>query len=300
MKQVIDGGGGGGGFILPTDEEVEVAEALLMIPKLSAKRELINRFSFTWGVKKKRSVLVSKSESSPSPLPEKVTAEEADKSPSTPLNFLPSGSDGVDKRKTSSSSGKRSLKRKATDDLVESYNRMQQEREILLKETKAMKILHQELSSKNLELKAIIQKVNYSRNIKDFHVWNKSMKIYDQQSYPQITMFAPPTQQQQQQRCQQLVVDPNNGKLMAVSCSGNSHGGGRFGMINQMDPRVKMQGEAYDFMGCSQPLDQSKYLMMDNDLRMRTAAAAARKRRILRMKENKNALLALKLARGSR
>ncbi|MFS7931504.1 hypothetical protein Hanom_Chr04g00356751 [Helianthus anomalus] len=71
-------------------------------------------------------------------------------------------------------------------------------------------------------------------------------------------------------------------------------------MINQMDPCVKMQGEAYDFMGCSQPLDQSKYLMMDNDLRMRTAAAAARKRRILRMKENKNALLALKLARGSR
>ncbi|KAJ0669697.1 hypothetical protein HanOQP8_Chr13g0465601 [Helianthus annuus] len=294
MKQIIDGGGGD--FILPTDEEVEVAEALLMIQKLSAKEELINRFSFTWGLKKKRSVLVSKSESSPSPLPEKVTAEEADKSPSTPLNFLPSGSDGVDKRKTSSS-GKRSLKRKATDDLVESYNRMQQEREILLKETKAMKILHQELSSKNLELKAIIQQVNYSRNIKDFHVWNKSMKIYDQQSYPQITMFAPPTQQQ---RCQQLVVDPNNGKLLAVSCSGNSHGGGRFGMINQMDPRVKMQGEAYDFMGCSQPLDQSKYLMMDNDLRMRTAAAAARKRRILRMKENKNALLALKLARGSR
>ncbi|KAI7726432.1 hypothetical protein M8C21_026186 [Ambrosia artemisiifolia] len=288
---------------LPTEDEVKVANILLTFPKIILKSELINRYSFTWGVKKKRSVL--NSSVSPSPLPlterrvgedvtEKVTAADADKSPSTPLSFLPSGSgsDCVDKRKSkTSSSGK---KRKATNDLVESYNRMHQEREILLKETKAMKTLHQELSSTNRELKAIIQKVNYTRNIEDFHKWSKSMKIFDQQSYPQITMFAPPTTQQQQlqQRCQHFV---------AVSCSGNSHSGGGFGMFNQVDPRVKIiNGEAYDFMGCSQPLDQSKYLMMDNDLRMRTAAAAARQRRIMRRKENKNASLALKLSRGSR
>ncbi|KAI3816994.1 hypothetical protein L1987_10780 [Smallanthus sonchifolius] len=306
MKQIVNGGGRGR-LRLPTEEEVEVVEILLSLPAIFAKSELINRRGLTWGGKKKRSELGLKSESSPSTLrqvgvstPEKLTAGEADKSPSTPLCFLPSGSgsDGSGNRNPPSPV-KKSSKRKAADDLVESYNRMQQEQENLLRERKAMKTLHQELASKNLELKAILQKVNYSRNIEDFHQWNNSIKIIDQKSYhPQITMFAPPTPQQQHQHCQQLVVDPNNGKLVAVSYSGKSHGGDRFGLFNQVDQRVKIHGEAYD-VASSQPLDQSQYLVMDSDVRVRNSAAA-RRRRILRMKANKNASLAIKLSRGCR
>ncbi|XP_076937938.1 uncharacterized protein LOC143605855 [Bidens hawaiensis] len=266
MKQIMNGGGGGGGLRIPTAAEAQVAEILINM------RELIKRRSFTWGMKKKRSVLVSKSESetrrrvgggSPEKVAAAVVAAEADKSPTTPLCFLPPV--------------KKNVKRKAADDLVESYNRMQQEKEILLRETKAMRTLHQGLTFKNMELKAIIQKVKFTRNIEDFHQWNNSRKIIDQQSYyPQISMFAPPTQQRQQ-HCQQLMVDPSNW------CSVNSHSGGRFGLFNQVDPRVKI----HDFMGCFQPLDQSKYMMVDNHLTVRSAAAAARQRRILRMKENK-------------
>ncbi|KAL8218439.1 hypothetical protein R6Q57_021812 [Mikania cordata] len=284
MKQIV--AGGGGRLRSPTEEEAEVAEILLTLTKIIEKSELLRRRRLTWGTKKKRSALVSKEESSPSP--EKVTAVEAGESPSTPLCFLPSGSgsDGSDKRKPPSSV-KKNFKRKATDDLMENYCKMQQEKEILLNETKAMKTLHQELTSANLELKAIIQKVNYSRN------------IIDHQSYhPQNAMFVPATPQHQ--HCQQLMVDPNNGKLVAVSSSGNSHSGGNFGLFNQIDPRVKIHGETFDFLASSQPLDQSKYCVMDNDPRVRTAAAA-RKMRMLRMKENKKDLLALKLSsRGCR
>ncbi|KAD2804566.1 hypothetical protein E3N88_37943 [Mikania micrantha] len=267
MKQIV--AGGGGRLRSPTEEEAEVAEILLTLPKIIEISEFLRRRRLTWGSTKKRSVLDSKEESSPSP--EKVTAVEAGESPSTPLCFLPSGSgsDGSDKRKPPSSV-KKNFKRKATDDLMENYCKMQQEKEILLKETKAMKTLHQELTSANLELKAIIQKVNYSRN------------IIDHQSYhQQNAIFVPPTPQ----RCQQLMV----------SSSGNSHSGGNFGLFNQIDPRVKIHGETFDFLASSQPLDQSKYCVMDNDPRVRTAAAA-RKMRMLRMKENKKALLALKLS----
>ncbi|KAI3730357.1 hypothetical protein L1987_61527 [Smallanthus sonchifolius] len=308
MKQIVNGGGGGRGRLrLPTEEEVEVVEILLSLPELIAKSELINRQGFTWGGKKKRSELGLKSESSPATIrqvsestPEKLTAGGADKSPSTPLCFLPSGSgsDGSGNGKPPSPV-KKSFKRKVTDDLVESYNRMLQEQENLMRERKAMKTLHQELASANLELKAMLQKVSYSRNIEDIHQWNNSIKTIDQKSYhPQITMFAPPTPQQHHQHCQQLVVDPNNGKLVAVSSSGNSHGGGRFGLFNQVDPRVKINGEAYD-VASSQPLDQSQYSVMDSDVRARNAAAA-RKNRISRMKANKNALMAIKLSKGCR
>ncbi|KAI3734377.1 hypothetical protein L6452_13845 [Arctium lappa] len=302
MKQSISGGGGG--WRIPKEDEVEVIEILLTLPKLIAKSELLSRYTFTWGRKKKRSVLVSKSESSPSThrridenTPEKLTAEEdADKSPSTPLCFLPSGSgsDGVDKPKQLSSLKKNS-KRKATDDLMEKYTGMQQEREILIRKIKAMETFRQELSAQNLQLKAKRQEINYSKNMEDFQLWNNSMTMnLDQQHYrQQITMFTPPQPQPQQQ--QQMMVDPNNGKVVAI----NSNNGGRFGLFNQIDPRVKIHGETYDFMASSQPLDQSKYLVMDNDLRVRTAAAA-RKRRIMRMKENKNSMLGLRLPRACR
>lgn len=304
MKQSINGGGGGG-WRIPKEDEVEVLEILLTLPKLIAKSEFLSRYTFTWGRKKKRSVLVSKSESSPSthrPIAEnrreKLTAADADKSPSTPLCFLPSGSgsDGATDKPKQPSSLKKSSKRKATDDLMEKYTGMQQQREILMRKIKAMETLRQELSAQNLELKAKRQEINYSKNIEDFQ---PSMKLnLDQQHYhQQITMFAPP--QPQQQYCQQLMVDPNNGKRVAMPCSSNSNNGGRFGLFNQIDPRVKIHGETFDFMTSSQPLDQNKYLVMDSDLRVRTAAAA-RKRRITRMKENKNSLLAMKLSRACR
>lgn len=312
MKQSISGGGGHGArWRIPKEDEVVVLEILLTIPKLIAKSEFLSRYTFTWGRKKKRSVLVSKSESSPSThrqidenIPEKLTAADADKSPSTPLCFLPSGSgsDGADKPKQTSSLKKNS-KRKATDDLMEKCTAIQQQREILIRKIKAMETLRQELSAQNLELKAKRQEINYSKNIEDFRLWNSSMTMnLDQQHYrQQITMFTPPPPQPQpqQQHCQQLMVDPNNGKLVAMPCSSNSKNGGRFGLFNQIDPRVKIHGETFDFMASSQPLDQSKYLVMDNDLRVRTAAAA-RKRRIMRMKENKNSLMAMKLSRACR
>ncbi|KAK9059905.1 hypothetical protein SSX86_020609 [Deinandra increscens subsp. villosa] len=290
MKQIVrtGGGGGRGRWRTPTEEEVEVVEILLSLPKLCAKSELIRRCSFDWGRKKKRSVLDSKSESLPSPSPltktpidegvtENVTAVEADKSPSTPLCFLPSGSgsDGADHRKPPSSAVRKVLKRKETDDLMDVYSKMQQEKEILKKKVKAMETLRQELTSQNLELKARGQKINYPRNMEDFNIWWNNMRAIDQQRcHQQITMFTPAPPHYYHH--QQLVVDPNNGKPVALSCSTNSNGGGRFGIFNQIDPRV---------MGSSQPLDQSKYLAMDNDLRARAAAAAARKRRKLRMKK---------------
>ncbi|KVH90404.1 uncharacterized protein LOC112521571 [Cynara cardunculus var. scolymus] len=306
MKQSISGGGG---WRIPKEDEVEVLEILLTLPKLIAKSELLSRYTFTWGRKKKRSVLVLKSESTPSThqqiddnRPEKLTAADADKSPSTPLCFLPSGSgsDGADKPKEPSSL-KKKFKRKATDDLLEKFTGMQQQREILIQKIRAMETLRQKLGAQNLELKAKRQEINYSKNIEDFRLWNNSMNMnLDQQHYhQQITMFAPPPQPQQQQHCQQLMVDPNNGKLVAMPCSSSSNNGGRFGLFNQIDSRVKIHGETFDFMASSQPLDQSKYLVMDNDLRIRTAAAA-RKRRIMRMKENKNSLMAMKLSRACR
>ncbi|XP_076943686.1 uncharacterized protein LOC143614012 [Bidens hawaiensis] len=175
---------------------------------------------------------------------------------------------------------------------MEMHNRMYQERDDLMKNVKATRTLHQELSYENMELKAKRQKLNYPRNMKeDIHLWNSPMKTSQQQCHQQITMFTPPTPQQQ--NCvQQLVVDPNNSKLVGVAKS-NGNGGGRFGLLNQIDPRVNIHLETYE------PLDQS-WLVMDNVLRFKNAAAAARKRRMLRIKENRSSLLALKLSRNRR
>ncbi|CAH1431043.1 unnamed protein product [Lactuca virosa] len=321
MKQSINGGGGGGvcggrGLKIPSEDEVEVISILINLPNLISKSELLSKYSFTWGRKKKRSVLVSKSESSPSThrqinesRPEKVKAAEDDKSPSTPLCFLPSGSgsDGAADKPKQHSSSKKHSKRKATNDLIERYHEMQQEREILVKKIKAMENHREELIAQNLELKRKRQEIN-TRNMDDLHLWNNSMRMnrdqqhYHRQQQQQITMYAPPpaaAPSQLQQHCQQFMVDPNNGKVVAVSCSGNSNNGGRFDFFNQIDARVKIQGETFDFMTPSQPLDQSKYLAMDNDQRVRSAAEA-RRYRFMRMKENKNSSSAMKLSRGCR
>ncbi|KAI3516947.1 hypothetical protein L1887_16123 [Cichorium endivia] len=317
MKQSISGGGGGGGcggrgWRIPSEDEVEVIEILLNLAKLVTKSELLSKYTFTWGQKKKRSALVSKSESSPSThrqinesRPEKLAAAEADKSPSTPLCFLPSGSgsDGAADKPKQHSFSKKNSKRKATDDLIERYNEMQQQKEILLRKIKAMETHHEELRAQNLELKRKRQEIN-PRNMDELQLWNNSIKTNrDQQHYhQQITMFAPPPPPPPPplpQHCQQFMVDPNNGKVMAVTCSSNSNSGGRFGFFNQIDPRVKIHGETFDFMSPSQPLDQSKYLVMDNNLRVRNAAEA-RKWRIMRMKENKNSSSAMKQSRGCR
>ncbi|KAJ9553934.1 hypothetical protein OSB04_017979 [Centaurea solstitialis] len=277
---------------IPREDEVEVIEALLTLPKLIAKSDFLSRYSFIWGRKKKRSVLDSKSESSPvthhrqidEDSPEKLTAavkdDDADKSPSTPLCFLPD-----DKSKQQSLSLKKIIKRKvllAADDLMEKYNGMQQENKILQRELKAMKALRQALGVQNLELKAKRQEVNYSKNMEDFRLWGSSSRTMnlDQQHFGhQITISS---------------SSHNN--------SNNNGVGGRFGLFNQIDPRGKKihHGETFDFMAASQPLDQSNYYVMDDDLRVRTAAAAARQRRIIRMKESKNSLLALKLSRACR
>ncbi|XP_076913472.1 uncharacterized protein LOC143572113 [Bidens hawaiensis] len=260
---------------LLTEDEVEVAQILLDLPKLFKREELINRYSFTWGRTKKRSV--------PPENTTAATAAEAGKSPSTPLCF-----DGGDRRKPPLV---KAFKRKARDDLMEMCNRMCQQRDDLMKKVKAMRTLHQELSYENMELKATRQKLNYPRSMEeDLHIWNSPMKTSQQHCHEQITMFTPQTPQQQ--HCvQQLVVDPNNSKLVGVAKS-NSNGGGRFGLLNQIDPRGNIHLETY------KPLDQSNWLVMDNVLRVRNAAAAARKRRMLRRKENKSSLLALKLSRN--
>ncbi|GJZ98050.1 hypothetical protein Tco_0670503 [Tanacetum coccineum] len=180
---------------------------------------------------------------------------------------------------------------------------MQEENDKLKRDIASMAQKKQELQAQNLELKAKKQKISNTRNMEDMQLWNNPMKVnIDQQvqqryhHQQQISMFAP--QQQQQQR-QQYVVDPNTGKVMtlSLSCSSNiNSGGSRFGLFNQIDPRV--QRETYDFMFKSQPLDHGKYMVID-DLRARNCAAA-RKRRIIRMKENKNSLLNMRLSRGSR
>ncbi|XP_071733111.1 uncharacterized protein [Rutidosis leptorrhynchoides] len=296
--------GGGDRFTIPAVEDVELVEILLTLPKLISKSEFLSQYSFEWGCKKKRSVLVSKQDSSPlnhrkidESSPAAAPAEEADKSPVTPFCFLPSGSgsdDGDGNKSKQLLSIKKTLKRKATDDLTERCNKMQQENEVLATNIKAMKIRHQQLTSQNLELKAKRQEIIYPRNIvQDFQSWGKSIKLNVDQQYcyqQQSPMFAPPPQH--------WMIDPN---LVAVSCSSNS--GSRFGLFNHIDPRVKkIHGETYDFMALSQPLDQSRYLLMDNDLRVRTAAAAAaRKRRMMRIKENKNnSLLGMKVSKGCR
>lgn len=125
--------------------------------------------------------------------------------------------------------------------------------------------------------------------MENVQLWDNPMKInhYHHQQQKQMTMFTPLQQQSlQQHRQQQLIVDPNSGKLVAMSCNNNSNGGGSFGLFNQIETRVNIQGETYDFMALSQPLDQNNYKLMDKDLKVRNAAAA-RKRRIMRMKEIK-------------
>nr|XP_043613638.1 uncharacterized protein LOC122585576 [Erigeron canadensis] len=163
---------GGGAFRMPAEKEVEVAGILLNLPKLISKYEILSQYSFTWGSKKKRSFLPSSLLKNQRPvddqgLPEKVTAAEATQSPSTPFCFLPSFG--------------KNLKRKATVDLMERYNGIEQESEIVVKEAKPMETHHQELSAQNMELKAKRQEINYSKSIADFQsfqlqLWNNSMQ----------------------------------------------------------------------------------------------------------------------------
>nr|GEW74597.1 hypothetical protein [Tanacetum cinerariifolium] len=142
-------------------------------------------------------------------------------------------------------------------DLKVKLSGMQEENDKLKRDIASMAQKKQELQAQNLELKAKKQKINYTRNMEDMQLWNNPMKVnIDQQvqqryhHQQQISMFAP---QQQQQR-QQYVVDPNTGKVMTLSCSSNiNSGGSRFGLFNQIEPRV--QRETYDFMSISQPLD---------------------------------------------
>ncbi|PWA67059.1 hypothetical protein CTI12_AA298890 [Artemisia annua] len=283
---------------LSSEVEVEAIETLLSLPNLIKKYELLSQYSFTWGIKKKRSVLVNRKVTSSS------VVLDADKSPSTPLCFVNSdgGSDGFDKtnKPLPSLSFKKILKKKLVDDLKVKLSGMQEENDKLKRDIASMEQKKQELQAQNLELKAKRQKISYTRNMEDMQLWNNPMKMnldqHVQQRYhhhqQQISMFAP------QQQQQQYMVDPNTGKVMTMSCSSNiDSGGSRFGLFNQIEPRV--QRETYDFMSKSQPLDHGKYMVIDNDLRARNCAAA-RKRRISRMKENKNSLLNMRLSRGSR
>ncbi|KAM0019634.1 hypothetical protein Hdeb2414_s0025g00658091 [Helianthus debilis subsp. tardiflorus] len=169
---------------LPREKEVEVGHILLDFPNTWPKLELVGRTTFTWGFKKKRSVLLDmKSE----------LLSQPEKSPSTPLSFLPFPTGGGGHINNNNNNRKPPLaptkvfKRKAAEGLMEVYNRLQQEKETLVKQLKAMKTLHQDLTYENLELKAKGQKIKYPRNMEDYHIWNSSMKTVGQQ----ITMFAP-------------------------------------------------------------------------------------------------------------
>ncbi|GJW00673.1 hypothetical protein Tco_1555924 [Tanacetum coccineum] len=273
---------------LPSEIEVEAIQTLLSLPNLIKKYELL--LSFTWGIKKRRSVLVNRKVTSSS-----VVLDAADKSPSTPLCFGNSDSfDKANKPSTSSLSFNKILERKLVEDLKVKLSGMQEENDKLKRDIASMAQKKQELQAQNLELKAKKQKISNTRNMEDMQLWNNPMKVnIDQQvqqryhHQQQISVFAP--QQQQQQR-QQYVVDPNTGKVMTLSfsCSSNINSGGSRN-IGSYQIRLTIRFQRYNCMiSCLNlnHLDHGKYMVID-DLRARNCAAA-RKRRIIRMKENKN------------
>lgn len=99
-------------FCIPVTDEIEVSSILLELPHLIFESESRPRFSFTWGLKRKRSTVAKEqvgatyspalklSSSSPPPPPpslpyktEELMEKVLTSSPATPLSFSPSESD---------------------------------------------------------------------------------------------------------------------------------------------------------------------------------------------------------------
>lgn len=84
------------------DDELEVSETLLQVPRIIFESQNRNRFLFTWGVRRKRSVIRRSSSVASVPLMDPTcdaTGPTANSSsPATPISFSPSESDDRSKR----------------------------------------------------------------------------------------------------------------------------------------------------------------------------------------------------------
>ncbi|KAL7261765.1 hypothetical protein ACSBR1_000221 [Camellia fascicularis] len=287
------------------EDEKEVAEILLNLPNLIFKSESRLRFASGWGVKRRRSAI----DSNPPPLPrlrpssphlhretdterrpKKIKTEAS--SPSTPLSFSPSESD--DK---SNHSRKKLSKKRKKEEWLEITERLIQRRELLRGEIETVKSYYNKLKTLNLELKAKKQKLRFNKSSKigmESQRIIQSTLVENAQIHCVVHHHHHHHHQQHQQQSYGSHTSENFqypfGHVSPLMSSGS-----RLGNVNHMGPlgipdlNVVASVEETFGTDSSQPLDHNRAVTDD-----RAKAAEARKRRMVRIKEMKSSVAAIK------
>ncbi|KAJ7957871.1 Dihydroxy-acid dehydratase 1 [Quillaja saponaria] len=294
-------------------DEIEVAGILLDLPNLISESESLsrNRFSFTWGSKRRRSAidgspalppLLPSSFSVPSPTPVRqddthggsgvvgptcvadgpIKVKSEAPSPATPLSFSPSESD----EKSNPMERKINHKRKS-EELLQTIQGLTEHRNLLLGEIENVKRYYGDLKSYNLRLKAKEQElslvgikgenpymeIGYSAN------FNNQEDYHQQQQFPSSVHHHPPlifNQMSEQSQIFETRPYPSSHLTTSfLSSSGLDMMNSNMGPLGIPDLNVSpCDTGAMD--SCSQPLDPS----MGNTNLSKVMAAQARQKRI--------------------
>lgn len=274
-------------------DEFEVADILLDLPNL-IQREFPSQFHAVWGGRRKRSAI----DLNPSQEEEEDKREKEKRlkikveasSPTTPFSFSPSESDEKSKLSLKKSSAKTTK-----EERLEIIDELTQRRELLKGEIEAVKSYYNKLKAINMDLKAKkrelemskkfgveLSKPNKAENHQDYYYYSMA---HQQPSNVDQTAYGSETTERFQQR-------PHD-KIPQFLSSG--FGSGEVKQVGPLcipDLNASVEETFVVDSSPSQPLDRSRAVVavVGDDGKARAAAAEARRRRMVKVKEMKGSL----------
>ncbi|KAH7847485.1 hypothetical protein Vadar_026643 [Vaccinium darrowii] len=279
---------------LPTlfsPDEFEVADILLDLPNL-IQREFPSQFHAVWGGRRKRSAI----DLNPSQEEEEREKEKRLKikveasSPTTPFSFSPSESD--EKFKLSL---KKSSTKTTREERLEIIDELTQRRELLKGEIEAVKSYYNKLKAINMDLKAKkrelemckkfgveLSKSNKAENHQDYYYYSMA---HQQPSNVDQTAYGSETTDRFRQH-------PHDKIPQFLSSGFGSSEVKQVGPLCIPDLNASVEETFVVDSSSSQPLDRSRAVVavVGDDGKARAAAAEARRRRMVKMKEVKGSL----------
>ncbi|XAR64198.1 hypothetical protein NMG60_11024449 [Bertholletia excelsa] len=275
------------------DDEIEVSSILLHLPRLIFESEPLYRFQFGWGARRRRSAIDSTSSPPPRrrptlPPPENTTCrgEHETSSPATPLFFLPSESS--DDKSNRSRRKKRLFLLQSREEWLEMVEGLVHRRELLRRELEAVKNYWNKLKTLNLELKAKRQELSFATTSSRLTISERldyriSQPIhYMVHHEPSVAVNRTDYSETFQYSQGQFPLPLSPGSGLATDCH----------MGPPCIPDLNVSAEEAFGVGSPQPFDLGRGFV-DNKAR----AAEARRRRMVRIKEAKNSLAAMRPAR---
>ncbi|KAL9673002.1 hypothetical protein QQ045_029255 [Rhodiola kirilowii] len=248
-------------------EEIAVAEILVQLLDLIPAYDFFKP-SFTWGAKRRRSVISPPIPSPPLAVTSGETKSNTANSPATPLMFSPSESE--DKGKTQSHVSV--CKRKNKEELMQSFTDLTHQKDSLVKEMETVKRHLDNLKASNLELK----------NRKQVQIIYGLAQPALQALHHQQLHYPHPNLQQQQP----FQFQWNSGYSSSfVASSPSSPPADKMTPVGLPDLNLTLEEAAAVNVEGYQPSDAMMMMAMDYNVNKALASAQARKRRMQIYKE---------------